>query len=542
MTLDLHDIQGNIVKAYPRLGYPRARYIFFRIRRAEAGRIFLKKLIPHVTDGAPWHPDARGPSIKPPTVTLNVAFTFHGLRRLGLPQASLQTFPEEFAMGMRPRCTILDDSGRSAPDEWDPVWREHFMPDIFVTLNGPKRMEPLEDGSKRTEPLEEKYEWLMNQLKSPKVKGGVEIAVGHRGPDGREDLPYQDASAIMVKGKPTPKEHFGYTDGISNPYFKGAGTNPLNVIGGGKVTGGDVETRAGWEPLATGEFLLGHKDEAFEYPSGPLPHPLATNGTYLVYRKLHQNVDSFDRYLKNQGAKFPGGEEALAAKFAGRWRNGAPLTTFPTEKDANKVAKEWAEAMKAMDTAKNPTDKDKAKVEYSKVFRKLVAFDYRKDPDGYGCPVGAHTRRAHPRAALEFGVKDAFATPDALSNRRRIIRRGLPYGDSKEERKDDGNHGIIFMALNASIRRQFEFVQQQWIEYGNDFRLGNDKDPLLGNHGTAGKIGRGRMLIPNGPDDPKPPHFCSGIPQFVETRGGDYYFVPSLTALRMIAEGIVDPT
>ena len=528
MTLDLHDIQGNIVKAYPRLGYPMARYIFFRIHSAAAGRIFVEKLIPHVTGAAPWHPGSRDRSQDRPKVTLNVAFTFHGLRRLGLPQASLQTFPEEFAMGMRPRRKILGDFGRSDPTEWDPVWRERHMPDIFVTLNGPT-----------LEAIDEEYGLLTDRLNS--LNGGVEIAAGHRGPDRREDLPYQDASAIMVKGKPTPKEHFGYTDGISSPFFKGTGTHPSKVIGGGKVTGGNVETEAGWAPLETGEFLLGHKDEAFEYPSGPLPHPLATNGTYLVYRKLHQNVGSFDQYLQEQGAKFPGGKEALAARFAGRWRNGAPLTTFRTEKEADEFAAKWVEAKKAIDETKGNA-RDRAKAVFSELNRKFVAFDYRKDPEGYGCPVGAHTRRVNPRAALEFGVKDAFATPDALSNRRRIIRRGLPYGNSQKVREDKGNHGIIFMAINASIRRQFEFVQQQWIEYGNDFKLGNDKDPLLGNHGTDGKIGRGRMIIPNAPDDPKPPFFCRGVPQFVETRGGDYYFVPSLTALRMIADGIVDPT
>jgi len=505
-----------------------ARYIFFRIRHIEAGMKFVEALIPQVTCASPWHPSAADRSENPPEVTLNVSFTFHGLRRLGLPPASLQTFPEEFAMGMRPRRSILGDSGRSATDKWDPVWQERFMPEIFVALNGPS-VKALEDAYGRLTALIEQS------------KGGVEIAVGHRGPDGRNDLPYQDASAIKVKGEWTAEEHFGYRDGISNPFFKGAGANAANVVGGGKVTGGDVETEAGWEPLETGEFLLGHKNEALEYPSGPLPRPLAANGTYLVYRKLHQNVASFDRYLKEQGALFPGGEEALAAKFAGRWRNGAPLTTFRTEQEASAFAARWAAAKQAIHNAK-PSQREEAKAIFSELNRRFVAFDYRKDPEGFGCPTGAHTRRVHPRAALEFAKDGAFETPDALSNRRRILRRGLPYGDSQKVREDDGNHGIIFMALNASIRRQFEFVQQQWIEYGNDFKLANDKDPLLGNHGTDGNIGGGRMIIPTAPDDPKPPFFCGGIPQFVETRGGDYYFVPSLTALRMIAEGKVDPT
>jgi hypothetical protein len=151
-------------------------------------------------------------------------------------------------------------------------------------------------------------------------------------------------------------------------------------------------------------------------------------------------------------------------------------------------------------------------------------------------------RRANPRSALEFGRDGAFETPGAVSNRRRILRRGLPYGDSSE-RRDEGEHGVIFMALNASIRRQFEFVQQQWINYGNDFQLANDKDPLLGNHGVgADGKGNGTMVVQVAKNDPKPPFICSHSPRFVETRGGEYFFMPSLTALRMIGAGSIDPT
>jgi deferrochelatase/peroxidase EfeB len=102
--------------------------------------------------------------------------------------------------------------------------------------------------------------------------------------------------------------------------------------------------------------------------------------------------------------------------------------------------------------------------------------------------------------------------------------------------RDEDEHGIVFMALNASIFRQFEFVQQQWIQYGNDARQGNDKDLLTGNHDGAGKF------TVQGSADPKnPPFICGGLPSFVELRGGYYFFMPSLTALAMIATGTVDP-
>ena len=102
---------------------------------------------------------------------------------------------------------------------------------------------------------------------------------------------------------------------------------------------------------------------------------------------------------------------------------------------------------------------------------------------------------------------------------------------------------MIMLIVNADLSRQFEFVQQQWINYGNDFGLANDPDPLLGNHGTnEGRLGGGRMTIEGDVATNRPPYFCDRMPTLVETRGGDYFFVPSLTCLRMIAMGIIDPT
>jgi Dyp-type peroxidase family len=345
-----------------------------------------------------------------------------------------------------------------------------------------------------------------------------------------------------VNGEPSPTEHFGYVDGISNPFFKGSDAHEETMMGGGKVTTEPPETRRGWEPLEPGEFLLGHEDEAFESPEAPDPALLSRNGTFLVYRKLHQNVGSFDEYLARVGATFPGGPEALAAKFVGRWRNGAPLTSFPTEAEAKEFAVKWQRAKGAITAAKTTSEREAAKHTFARLNAQFTAFDYTKDLDGGRCPVGAHIRRANPRASLQFDQKGAFETPGAVSNRRRILRRGLPYGDSTE-RRDEGDHGVIFMVLNASIRRQFEFVQQQWMNYGNDFRLANDKDPIVGNHGvtTDGKP-NGSMTAQSGPNDASPPFFCSQLPRFVTTRGGEYFFMPSLTALRMIGAGSIDPT
>lgn len=559
-NLDLFDIQGNIVKAYGRFDFTKARYIFYRIHKEVEGRKFVKSLLKHITTSEAWGEN----EIPIPKVTTNIAFTYSGLKHLGLSRKSLQSFPKEFVMGMKARRAILGDDGVSAPENWDPIWnnkaeqttetdgwtpiwQDESPVDIWISINGAT-----------LEVIEERYQLIKDLV--AQSEGGIEQLTGHSG----SNSDYQEASAILDgEGNPTNKEHFGYTDGISDPYFEGSSRNPIAVIGGGKPKRLPPDTpldkQDSWEALETGEFILGYRDESQEYPIAPIPRLLSYNGSFMVYRKLHENVGSFNRYIEEVGKQFPEGKEALAAKFAGRWRNGAPLALFPTEKEADdfmtklgdievqrdKIKKQLKTATgaekKRLEEEKKPLDQ-----EFYPMRSKLVAFNYNDDLSGSKCPIGAHIRRTNPRGALEMGKK-AFKTPGALTDRRRILRRGLPYGEVTDSMKDDGNHGIIFMAVVASIKRQFEFVQQQWINYGNDFHLANDKDPLLGNHEmTVDGQGKGRMLIEAAKakdgETQKPPFFCSNLTRFVETRGGDYFFIPSMTALRMIAEGIVDPT
>lgn len=515
--IDLRDLQGNVVRGYAAFGYFFARYVFFRFPDAAAGRAALTELLPLVTASHPWRQGAtEGPDARPPATT-NIAFTFAGLEALGLPQASLHSFPVDFTMGMRARGAILGDEGSSGPEHWDPIWQSPDPVHMLVSINA---LDP--------DALAARYE----EIEGICGRHGSSPVAGH-GPDG--DAPFQAGHALFENGVPSGKEHFGYRDGISNPYFEGAGLNDANVIGGGKPNGGDATSRSGWDPLEAGEFVLGHVDEAGQYPRAPKPGKLGHNGTFLVYRKLHQNTGSFDTYLEEEAKRFPGDLELLAAKFAGRWRNGAPLALFPTEAEATDFATRLGKA-----SAKARSGGPAA--EYLALRRKLVAFTYDEDPDGARCPFASHARRVNPRGALNFGEADAFETPAALTNRRRILRRGLPYGDSVEDRSDDGDHGIVFMALCASIDRQFEFLQQQWIDYGNDFRLASDRDPIVGANNDATGAPRGRMLVEADPEGDAPPHFCLNIPRFVDVRGGDYFFVPSITALQMIASGTVDPT
>src|SRR5690606_1750439 len=132
---------------------------------------------------------------------------------------------------------------------------------------------------------------------------------------------------------------------------------------------------------------------------------------------------TFNNYINEIGKDFPGGPEALVAKMSGRWRNGAPLALFQTQPEANAFIEELE---KARIEAKNAST-DEARAEkterFNKLRLKLTGFNFNKDISGTQCPMGSHIRRVNPRGCLEYG-KEAYATPGALDNRRRILRRG----------------------------------------------------------------------------------------------------------------------
>ncbi len=458
--LNATDIQGFVLRGY---NLPFARYLFLHIQDGGRGREVIEKLIDYVTTGERWEDGEK------PDCTANIAFTYRALVQLQLPAATLQSFPVEFIQGMKARAQILCDTGRNSEEHWDEIWRRQ---DVHAWLGvNAKSADALNTCCGR---LQESID----------ATGGVKV------------LGTQDAGALRIDGKWTSTEHFGFRDGFGNPDFLGVerDTQP----GQGKLMPNGT-----WAPLATGELLLGYADEAGELPVAPVPHLLASNGTFMVYRKLHQNVETFRRYLDEKGNLYAGGKEKLAAKFIGRWRDGTPVELSPEKPDQAIVG----------DKQRN------------------VNFTFAGDKDGARCPMGAHVRRSNPR--------DTFGFTGRLVNRRRIARRGMPYGPYTPEDqpvRDQDEHGIIFIALNASLFRQFEFIQQQWIEYGNDAQQGNDKDVLMGNHD-----GRDKYIVQGTEDPNNPPFVCGELPNFVELRGGDYFFVPSMTALRLIAAGGVDP-
>lgn len=555
--LNLDDIQGNVTRAYGRYSFPFARYFFFHFPSPEAGRRFLEGLRGKVTTAALWQGDEDKPKC-----TTNMALTFPGLLVLQLPVRTLQAMPAAFIEGMKARAFILGDRDQTKTEadalredwdaHWDRIWRDSREPgtggkdDVHCLVTVNAQSMGFEQAEKPDPALQQRCDWLCTLAKDCGVRqlGGI-----GRG----KEADYQEASAVFDTfgglTLPTAKEHFGFTDGIGDPVFEGqhgGKGKPTTVIGRGKLTD------QGWEPLATGEFLLGHPDESQELPPSAQPPEFMRNGTFIAFRKLHENVGSFqavveeeaERYAQVMGVDKEEAVETLLAKMCGRWSDGVPLSKVSTYSD-------WVAFGKKMKFRGEGIDPLEGYMSNLKYIGSPEARDFRYGDDmtGAKCPGGAHMRRVNTRDYLDPLNKNGtdpktgkpFENPkatSALNKRRRILRRGLPYGPPNFEHKsDDTEQGVIMLIMGASLERQFEFVQQQWIQYGLDFHQGNNTCPMLGNHDHST-----RHTIPSDPESGRPPYVMSKLKTFVECRGGDYFFVPSMTAIRMMAMGIVDPT
>ena len=247
-------------------------------------------------------------------------------------------------------------------------------------------------------------------------------------------------------------------------------------------------------PLKAGEIILGYPDETGELPPMPTPEVLGRNGTYVVFRKLHTKVAAYRSYLRARAAN-RAEEDLLGAKMVGRWQSGAPLALSPDADDP--------------ELGGDP--------------RRNNDFGFGDDPRGFKCPVGAHARRANPRDAL-----DQEGSVDVRLHR--MIRRGTSYGPMLPDgvTEDDGvDRGIIFVFAGAHLKRQFEFVKTQWLNDGIFIGAPLESDPLVGPHDDSSSF-----TIPQRPIRRR----LQDLPPFVVTRGGEYCFAPSLSALRWLAE------
>jgi deferrochelatase/peroxidase EfeB len=451
-----------------------------------------------------------------PSSALQVAFTSEGLKKLNVPDVVIGGFSTEFITGMTgdpSRSRRLGDTYQNSPENW--YWgAPGDVPHAVVMLFA------------RPGQLERVKQSIQNQ--------------------------YWNAAFSDVKCLSTTnmggREAFGFIDGISQPEPDWGLT---------RVVSRNCDQLEYGNVVCLGEFLLGYSNEYGRYTDRPLldpgdhgseelveaqDHPgkrdLGLNGTYLVMRDLEQDVRGFWKFAEEVAGSSPALRYQFAEAMVGRvLSDGRPLVPLSEDRVAG------------VGTSTSP-DKRKLDIE-------LNQFTYDSDPGGVRCPLGAHVRRGNPRNAdipgkpqwwlphlihiLGFGDKNI--RDDLISSTRfhRLLRRGREFGEqlSPEEALQQGPaneppRGLRFVAVNANIQRQFEFIQNAWLARTKFDGLTEESDPLLGNRAPvqgcpftdAFSLGQENGLRQRIMD----------VRQFITVRGGAYFFLPSMRALRYISK------
>jgi deferrochelatase/peroxidase EfeB len=530
--IDTSDIQAIVKTAFGSLNA--ASYMLLRVVEPHAARQWLRNLTPTRLKRPEDLKNDIDSENEDAEDTYQIAFTASGLLALDVDKAIVERFSPEFVEGMagdENRSRRLGDIEENDPKKWS--WgvgdREpHVL--LILLASDAKRLEVLVDSM-------------------------LEQALG-------AGLSKIDVLATSdMKGL----EPFGFVDGGSQPSFDW--DHPRTP---GTTTDEDYTNL-----LALGELLLGYRNEYGLLTERPVlaaddknaallqrdGHPsgrgdLGLNGSYLVFRQLDQDVLHFWRWVAGEAARVGVTMEEFAESMVGRRLDGKPLADLTLGRSIPGV------------------DADDADIN---------GFLYDTDPDGLSCPLGAHIRRANPRTGDAPGGQQgpldnllgmlgltvrhdraptsstlpwprnttvwpfARSEDDAVASARfhRIVRRGREYGKMIDRNKaidpatPDSKAGIHFICLNANIARQFEFIQTAWIASAKFAALAGEQDPLLGN----------REPFPAAPfaeppqctagfSRPSAPPNCrhsTKLPQFITVRGGAYFFLPSLTALRWIA-------
>jgi len=476
--MELDEIQNVILSGYSH--QPVSSYLFLQMPTLQAARDWLTQITPNITMATPWPKDANG-KVQPPATCLNIAFTHEGLEMLKI---GLDGFQTEFCEGMAGpvdtqdptklvnRARRLGDTGDSQPTNWEfggPMGDTiHCLLLLFAT---------------NTDTLTTLRDQQLALLQQHEIKV-VTIQAAYRPIHSREP--------------------FGFMDGFSQPAVEGS------------VEG---DTTADHQPIIkTGEFLLGYRNEYNLFAPAPTQPALARNGSYLVYRKMEQDVVGFWNFVYAMSGQDGVKAEKLAAKMVGRWRSGAPLTIAPDQDDQILAAD--------LDKSNDFTFAD-------------------TDLAGYSCPVGSHIRRVNPRDALQ--PDPAASLVDV--NRHRILRRGRAYGPEYPQdvvqhllqvaqaqganqfvSDGEGSRGLAQIIINADIKRQFEFIQQSWVNDPKFDGSYDTRDPLIGNNGED-KNKADNMTIARHPVR----QVIQNVPRFVKILGGGYFFLPSRSGLRFIA-------
>lgn len=405
---------------------------------------------------------------------LNIAFTYKGVQKFNMNLS--RNFSEEFQEGMDSvdRQRILGDYNSNDPKYWHwGVRNSGTEIDLIIMLFAPSN---------------NAIDTIFSQVYENIKRSGV--------------LVVEELNSEKLEND---REHFGFHDGVSQPVLESMSQKK-------NATDDNI--------IADGEFIFGYTNEYGKEAISPTltnGFDFGKNGSYMVFRQIQQEVHTFWDFMLRHSNQDNDAAIHLAAKMMGRYPSGTPIILSPL-KDS----------------------------EDPEMFMENNFNFYKDDKYGDKCPIGAHIRKANPRD----GVNDNPEESTTVSKRHRILRRGRPYGPPliedmnvpkmldaiKAGQMPEENIGLHFICFNTNISRQFEFIQQQWMNNKKFDHLYNDPDPIIGVDGKPPV---------NGTNKPEPPgeftlQACPvrkkllDVPQFTKIKGGAYFFLPGLDALQQM--------
>lgn len=489
--------QTAVVKKWLRTLVPRLATLNAVAQFNDAFRIMRKRL----ADADPLAPKPPDPDLF--ALWMNIAFTAPGMAKL-IGTTALSRFETAFLMGAATRAGDIGDpvdGSPGSPDGWL-VGGYKNTPDAMLNIAAdwdPDRVD------------------AVNRITAEIAALGGAIRIIH------QDV--GDATLAPVRGH----EHFGFRDGISQPGVRGildAPTRPLltpRAIAPSDPLGGTFAS-PGVPLIEPGEFVLGYDRQSPDIATETQPESTtrsepawAADGSYLVYRRLRQDVAEFERFLARgndelRRAGFSGmSAERFGAMCVGRWKDGSPAARTPAATDPAMARDRYA-----------PQSfffwKDTVPVHWADPSEPPDTFPAAvMDGDGQRCPLPGHIRKVNPRdEATDIGH-------GARTLRRRIIRRGVTYGPSYA--KDPAaDRGLLFLCYQGSIADQFEFLWRVWANKPDTPRGAAGFDPVIGQNGAHERF----------------VHFVQGDRQadmkiyerFIFSTGGAYLFAPSISAIR----------
>lgn len=512
ITLRLENIQGNVLAGFNK---DFQSFLFLKVVDKQQARAWLQRIMLEVAtcDEVGRFNELFRTVVKRrrqelgivKATWMNLAFTHVGLRELGVPDGDLGTFPQAFREGMRARAVALGDVGPSAPDQWiDPFLADDVHILMIVASDSATDL----------------HEHVLRYVSGAHQSVGVELLAIQEG-----------ATRVDEPGH----EHFGFKDGVSQPGILGFTPHDPGA--------GPGEGHPGQDLLQPGEFVLGYPvqgspvlspdSSAAAIPTAGAPPALGyeaqppvssggpswtADGSFLVWRRLRQNVDGFQRQIQAQAGQLEMHPDVVGAKLVGRYKSGCPL--------------ERTNSQSEHDPDFDPTLEDPAILDPSTLQDSQINnFGYSGDPDGVRVPRAAHIRKAYPR--------DQTVPGEDAAQRHRLLRRGIAFGTSFRPTPGTSRHsvagirdplgndrGLLFLSYQSDIERQFEFVQGAWVNNASFPTTGDGEDPII-----AQSISGPFRLPDNDPSDTVTPT----MQHFVTTTGGAYFFTPSISALTQLS-------